>query len=56
MSKANYSRKTYTINMPHYFNANSGDTYKRVYGKALRAIDDTPGWDKDPQWPLKPEA
>ena len=26
------------------------------YAEALRAINDTEGWYRDPQWPLKPEA
>lgn len=27
-----------------------------AYAEALRAINDTEGWYKDPQWPVKPEA
>ena len=26
-----------------------------AYAEALRAMNDTPGWYKDPQWPPKPE-
>mgnify|MGYP001385154495 CR=1 FL=1 len=27
-----------------------------AYAEALRAINDTDGWYKDPQWPVKPEV
>ena len=27
-----------------------------AYAEALRAVNDTEGWYKDPQWPVKPEA
>ena len=27
-----------------------------AYAESLRAINDTEGWYRDPQWPLKPEA
>ena len=27
-----------------------------AYAEALRAINDTEGWYKDPQWPVKPEV
>jgi len=27
-----------------------------AYAEALRAVNDTPDWYRDPQWPVKPEA
>ena len=35
--------------------ARAGFEACNAYAEALRAMNDTPGWYKDPQWPPKPE-